>query len=332
MQDPAVLFGRKCMAEDKELWLELYRQMALIRAFEERVRDEYMKGNIRGMLHLYIGEEAVAVGACSTLRPDDYITSTHRGHGHCIAKGADIKLMMAELFGKSTGYCKGKGGSMHIADIGLGNLGANGIVGEGMPIAAGAGIAAQIKGTNQITLCFFGDGALNIGEFHESLNLAGLWKLPVVYICENNLYALSTLVSRACVTGNIARRAESYCIPGVTVDGMDVLAVRKETETAVKRAREGKGPSLLICNTYRFLGHGRNPDTTLYRTRAEEKEWRERCPVAGFRNKLLTGKIVPDESVETMEKEILAQVDESVRFAEESPYPKVEDIEKDIYA
>lgn len=320
------------MTEDKTSLLNMYRQMVLIRIFEERVREEYMKGKIRGMLHLYIGEEAVAVGACSVLRKGDYITSTHRGHGHFIAKGADVKLMMAELFGKATGYCKGKGGSMHIADINLGHLGANGIVSEGMPIATGAGIAIQIKGTSQVVVCFFGDGALNMGEFHESLNLAGLWKLPVVYICENNLYALSTFVKRACAIDDVSKRAESYGMPGVTVDGMDVLAVRKEMEVAVARARKGEGPGLLICNTYRFLGHGRNPDTTLYRTREEEKEWKERCPIKNFQNKLIKEGIITKDGVEIMEKEVQGRIDEAVKFAEESPYPCIEDVDKDIYA
>ena len=256
-----------------DILISLLRQMLLIRRFEEMVKQLYLSNEVKGMLHLCIGQEAVATGVMSVLRPDEYIVSNHRGHGHFIAKGADIKLMMAELFGKSTGYCKGKGGSMHIADIDFCHLGANGIVAAGLPIAVGAALAFKdIKKTGQIVVCFFGDGALNMGEFHEALNLAGLWKLPVVFVCENNMYAISTHVKNTCAIKDIAKRAESYDMPGVTVDGMDVLAVRAEAEKLVKRARAGKGPSLLVCQTYRFLGHGRNPDCSLYRTKEEEKE------------------------------------------------------------
>ena len=313
--------------------INLLRQMLLIRRFEEMVRQLYMKNVVKGMLHLCIGQEAVAVGVMSTLRPDEYIVSNHRGHGHFIAKGADIRLMMAELFGKSTGYCKGKGGSMHIADIDLCHLGANGIVAAGLPIATGAALAfKEIKKTNQIVVCFFGDGALNMGEFHEALNLAGLWKLPVVFVCENNKYAISTSVEDTCAIKDISKRAESYDMPGVTVDGMDVLAVKSEAEKVVKRARDGKGPSLLVCQTYRFLGHGRNPDCSLYRTKEEEKQWRLRCPIDTFRVRLLAEGIITDETFETMEKEIAQEIDLAVKFADESPFPVAEDLEADIYA
>ena len=262
------------MKSENHLFVKMFEQMVLIRRFEETIKELYMKGIIQGMLHLCIGQEAVAVGVMSVLNEDEYIVSTHRGHGHFIAKGADIRLMIAELFGKRTGYCKGKGGSMHIADINLGHLGANGIVGESLPIATGAALAfKEIKQTNQIVVCFFGDGALNTGEFHESLNLASLWKLPVVFVCENNMYAISTNVRRACAIEDIAKRADSYGMPGETVDGMDVVGVRKKAEVAVTRARNKEGPSLLICQTYRFLGHGRNPDCSLYRTKKEEEEW-----------------------------------------------------------
>ena len=305
----------------------------LIRRFEEMIRRLYMKGTIKGMLHLCIGQEAVAAGVMSVLKKDEYIVSNHRGHGHFIAKGADIRLMMAELFGKSTGYCKGKGGSMHIADLDLCHLGANGIVGAGLPIAVGAALAFKdIKKTGQIVVCFFGDGALNMGEFHESLNLAGLWNLPVVFICENNLYAISSHVEKTCAIKDIAKRAESYGMPGTTVDGMDVLAVRKAAEESVRRARAGQGPSLLVCQTYRFLGHGRNPDCSLYRTKEEENQWQQRCPVSTFKAKLLDEKIITEETFKNMENQIAQEIDLAVKFADESPYPVAEDLESDIYA
>lgn len=313
--------------------IDLFKQMLLIRRFEEKVREMYIKDSIKGMLHLCIGQEAVAVGAISALGKDDYIVSTHRGHGHFIAKGADIRLMMAELFGKKTGYCKGKGGSMHIADIDQNHLGANGIVGGGIPIATGAALAIKnIKQTDQVVICFFGDGALNIGVFHESLNLAGLWKLPVVYICENNLYAISTHTNRACAVEDPAKRAESYAMPGVTVDGMDVLAVRNQVAAAVKRARNGEGPSMLVCQTYRFFGHGRNPDCSLYRTKEEEQAWKTKCPLEVFRDRLLKEKMISENDVKNMEAGIAREIDAAVEFAEQSPYPLPEDLEADIYA
>lgn len=314
-------------------WIALFKQMLLIRRFEEKVRELYTQDRIKGMLHLCIGQEAVAVGAMAVMRKDDYLVSTHRGHGHFIAKGADLRLMMAELFGKRTGYCKGKGGSMHIADIDLYHLGANGIVGEGLPIAAGAALAIKnIKQTDQVVVCFFGDGALNIGAFHEALNLAGLWKLPVVYICENNSYAISMHIKNACAIDEAAKRADSYAMPGVTVDGMDVLAVSEQVDLAVKRARNGEGPSLLVCQTYRFLGHGRNPDCSLYRTKEEEREWKQRCPIEVFRGRLLQDNIVSEKDVGQMEADIARDIAASVEFAEQSPYPLPEDLEADIYA
>lgn len=316
-----------------ETLVDLYRGILRIRLFEERVRQEYQHQNIYGMLHLYIGEEAIAVGVCSTLHTDDYITSNHRGHGHFIAKGADFKRMMAELFGKVDGYCKGKGGSMHIADIDLGHLGANGIVGGGLPIAVGAGLAIRLqRQQGRVVVCFFGDGALNMGEFHESLNLAAVWDLPVIFICENNLYALSTRLSRVVKVDDIARRAEGYGMPGSSVDGMDVLAVREATALAVARAREGKGPSLLVCNTYRFGGHGRNPDTRSYRTKEEEAQWKARCPLESFEQKLLQQGTLSEARITSIRQEVLAEVEEAVRFAEESPFPNVQSIEEDIYA
>ena len=316
-----------------DILINLLRQMTLIRRFEEMIKRLYMEGSIKGMLHLCIGQEGVATGVMSVLKKDEYIVSNHRGHGHFIAKGADLRLMMAELFGKSTGYCRGKGGSMHIADIDLCHLGANGIVGAGLPIAVGAALAFKdIKKTGQIVVCFFGDGALNMGEFHESLNLAGLWNLPVVFVCENNLYAISSHVEKTCAIKDIAKRAESYGMPGTTVDGMDVLGVRAAAEQSVKRARAGQGPSLLVCQTYRFLGHGRNPDCSLYRTKEEENQWQKRCPVCTFKAKLLDEKIITEETFKDMENQIAQEIDLAVKFAEESPYPVAEDLESDIYA
>ena len=316
-----------------DISIGLLRQMLLIRRFEEMVKQLYLSNAVKGMLHLCIGQEAVATGVMSVLRPDEYIVSNHRGHGHFIAKGADIRLMMAELYGKSTGYCKGKGGSMHIANIDHCHLGANGIVAAGLPIAVGAALAfKEIKKTGQIVVCFFGDGALNMGEFHESLNLAGLWKLPVVFVCENNMYAISTHVENTCAIKDIAKRAQSYNMPGVTVDGMDVFVVRAETEKLVKRARDGEGPSLLVCQTYRFLGHGRNPDCSIYRTKEEEKEWRLRCPINTLRAKLLDENIITEKTFETMETEIAQEIELAVKFADESPFPVPEDLESDIYA
>ena len=321
------------MKSKNQMYVNLFKQMLLIRRFEEKIKELYMKGIVKGMLHLCIGQEAVAAGVMSVLKPDEYIVSNHRGHGHFIAKGADVNLMMAELYGKSTGYCKGKGGSMHVANIDLCHLGANGIVAAGLPIAVGAALAfKEIKKTKQIVVCFFGDGALNMGEFHESLNMAGLWKLPVVFVCENNMYAISSHVKNTCAIKDIAKRAESYDMPGVTVDGMDVLAVRAATEKVVARARAGEGPSLLVCDTYRFLGHGRNPDCSIYRTKEEEKEWRLRCPINTLRAKLLDENIITEKTFETMETEIAQEIDLAVKFADESPFPVPEDLESDIYA
>jgi len=234
------------MPIEKEKLIDMYRTMVRIRTFEERVSKEFAAGNIPGFVHVYVGEEATATGACANLRPDDYITSTHRGHGHLIAKGGKTERMMAELYGKKTGYCKGKGGSMHIADADIGILGANGIVGAGIPIAGGAALSAQMRGTDQVAICFFGDGASNTSRFHEGINLASIWKLPVVYINENNMYAEKTPISYSCNIPNIADRAAAYGIPGKTIDGNDVLAVYEAVGEAVARARRGEGPTLAI--------------------------------------------------------------------------------------
>jgi pyruvate dehydrogenase E1 component alpha subunit len=265
----------------KEKLIDMYRKMLLIRYHETAAAEAFAAGTIPGFVHLYVGEEAVAVGACANLRDDDYITSTHRGHGHCIAKGCNVKYMMAELIGKETGYCKGKGGSMHIADVGIGMLGANGMVGAGIPLACGAGLSAQIRGTDQVCISFFGDGASNQGTFHESLNLASIWRLPVVFVAENNLYAQTTPQKHAMNIRSIAERGAAYGMPSAEVDGNDLIAVYEAVHEAVKRARKGLGPTLLECVTYRWRGHFEG-DVLHYRTEKEVEEWKKKDPISKF--------------------------------------------------
>jgi acetoin:2,6-dichlorophenolindophenol oxidoreductase subunit alpha len=262
------------------------RQMYLIRLFEEQAEQLYIRGMIHGTMHLSIGQEASGVGACAALRPDDYILSTHRGHGHCIAKGARIERMMAEFMGKETGYCRGRGGSMHIADVEGGNLGANGIVAGGIPIATGVGLSLKMRRDSRICLTFFGDGAANEGAFHEALNMAAIWSLPVVFFCENNTYAMSMHVARAFPIANIADRAAAYGFPGVTVDGNDFFAVYTAAAEAVARARSGGGPTLIEAKTYRWRGHSKS-DRNLYRTQQEIEEWKARDPIPRLQNRLL---------------------------------------------
>ncbi|MEM3054951.1 MAG: thiamine pyrophosphate-dependent dehydrogenase E1 component subunit alpha, partial [Candidatus Bathyarchaeia archaeon] len=270
----------------KEKLIEMYGKMLEIRLFEEKVFELYAQNLVPGTIHLYTGQEAVAVGVCSALRKDDYITSTHRGHGHCIAKGAELKHVMAEILGKRTGYCKGKGGSMHIADFSLGVLGATAVVGAGIPIAAGAGLSIKLRKTDQVVACFFGDGASNQGTFHEGINMAAIWKLPVIFVCENNLYAMGTRQSLVMVIENIAERASAYGIPGVVVDGNDVLAVYEATFKAVERARKGEGPTLIECKTYRHRGHSR-VDPARYRPKEEVEAWLAKDPIKRFKERLL---------------------------------------------
>ncbi len=316
--------------QDKEKYRGIYRDMLRIRVFEETVSDLFAQDKIRGTTHLYIGQEAVAVGACAAIEKEDYITSTHRGHGHCIAKGATLDKMMAELFGKIDGYCKGKGGSLHIADLHAGNLGANGIVGGGIPIATGSGLTGAYTKSGKVTVCFFGDGAANTGAFHEAVNLAAVWKLPVIFVCENNLYAMSTPVRDAFSIQDIAERGEAYGMPGVTVDGMDVLAVKEAVEQAAERARKGQGPTLVECKTYRYLGHSKN-DPRAYRTKDEEKEWKERDAIQRFRAWLVENKAASEKEIMQIEKEVEREAEEAVEFAEKSSYPPLEEITKDVY-
>jgi pyruvate dehydrogenase E1 component alpha subunit len=309
----------------------MYLKMLEIRHFEEKVFELYGQNLVPGTIHLYAGQEAVAVGVCSALRKDDYITSTHRGHGHCIAKGADLKRVMAEILGRKTGYCKGKGGSMHIADFSIGMLGATAVVGAGLPIATGAALSIKLRGTNQTVACFFGDGASNQGTFHESLNIAAIWQLPILYVCENNLYAMGTRQSRVMLIKNIAERVVAYGIPGITVDGNDILAVYKAAKNAVERAREGGGPTLLECKTYRHKGHSRM-DPAKYRPKEEVEEWLRKDPIKRFRSKLLESNVLSQAEADEIEQAVIAEVEEAVNFALESPYPAPEEALEDVYA
>lgn len=318
---------------DNKRCLNMYEQMLTIRRFEEKAIELFEHNLIRGNIHPCIGQEAVSVGTCSPLRRDDFMVNTHRGHGNCIAKGADLKGMMAELFGKSTGYCKGKGGSMHIADFEGGNLGANGIVGGGLPIAVGAGIGIQNRGTDQVAVCFFGDGATNQGTFHESLNLAALWKLPVIFVCENNLYGLSTPVREAVSVDHISDRASAYGIPGMSIDGNDIISVQSTMEKAVDRARSGEGPTLLDCITYRFFGHftGDPGKGITYRSKEEMSQWLERCPIKRFKERLIKEKRITEKMAKTMEANVMASIEAAVQFAKESPLPLPEEALQDLF-
>lgn len=316
-------------AEDK---LQMLYDMLLIRRFEEKVESLYQQGRIHGTMHLCIGQEATAVGACFPLTKEDKITSTHRGHGHSIAKGTGVKGMMAELLGKETGYCKGKGGSMHIADLDVGNLGANGIVAAGLPIATGAALASKMKNLGYVVVSFFGDGATNEGAFHEALNLASIWKLPVIFFCENNLYGMSGSIKEMVNIKHLSERAKAYGIPGVTIDGNDVIKVAETTAEAVERARRGEGPTLIEAETYRWRGHSRS-DARKYRTRKEEKYWRnEKDPIRLFKNRLLEEKILTEETYDEMEKKVQDEIEVAVTFAEKSKEPSLDSLTEDIYA
>jgi pyruvate dehydrogenase E1 component alpha subunit len=306
---------------DKELVVSLYRQMLRIRRFEEKLLELFSTRHMPGTMHQYNGQEAVAVGVCAHLREDDYITSTHRGHGHCLAKGVEMNRIMAEMFAKSTGCCRGMGGSMHIADFGVGMLGANGIVGGGIPIATGAAWACKYRKSGRITVSFFGDGAANEGAFHEAVNLAAIWQLPIVFACENNLYGFSTHYTRTIALERIADRAAGYGIPGESVDGMDVAAVHECAEHAVARARSGGGPTLLECRTYRFRGHSRFEDPN-YRTREELEEWLKRDPIPALEHRLVSEYGVGSPELECIEQAVKEEIEAAVRFAVQSPEPE----------
>jgi pyruvate dehydrogenase E1 component alpha subunit len=306
---------------ERTSYLRMYRTMLTIRRFEERCNHLYMQGRIPSTLHLYIGQEAVATGVCAHLRPDDYLFSTHRPHGHAIAKGVSLRPIMAELFAKSTGCCKAKGGSMHVGDVNVGMFPAIAIVGGNAPIAAGAALAAKRLTEDRVSVCFFGDGAANEGAVHEAMNLAAIWDLPVVYVCENNLYAASTPLSVAFKVENIADRAAAYGMPGVVVDGNDVEAVHDVAGAAIDRARRREGPTLIEAKTYRLCGHSRS-DPRTYRSKEEEALWESKDPIRNLARRLTNLGLATDESLATIEHEVTALIDEAVAFAEESPPPE----------
>lgn len=306
------------------------KKMYLIRKFEEGAEDSYTRGLIHGTMHLSIGQEASAVGSCMALSNDDKITSTHRGHGHCIAKGADVRRMFAEFFGKETGYCKGRGGSMHIADVASGNLGANGIVGGGLPIAVGAALSAKRLKTGSVTLCFFGDGANNEGAFHESLNMASIWQLPVVFVCENNKYGMSTSTERSTAVASVSERATAYAMPGVSVDGNDFSQVAETVEAAVDRARRGNGPSLLELVTYRWRGHSKS-DRNRYRTKDEIETWVARDPIKRMATLLLDHGIATPEEIGEIERKAAQEIAEGIASAKTDPSPRATDVTRDVY-
>ncbi|HME41769.1 MAG TPA: thiamine pyrophosphate-dependent dehydrogenase E1 component subunit alpha [Syntrophorhabdales bacterium] len=320
------------MSITREELISMYTKMLTIRRFEERAVREWASGAIPGLIHSYIGQEAVAVGVCAHLGVDDRIVSNHRGHGHCIAKGADLKRMMAEIYGKKTGYCKGKGGSMHIADFSIGMLGANGIVCAGLPIAVGAALAAQLESKDRVTVVFFGDGASNEGAFHESLNLASIWKLPIIFACENNLYGANTLIWDVVRLSSVAERARAYAIPGRVVDGNDVVEVYEAAQEAVVAARSGEGPHFLEFRTYRWRHHfegGYFPDL---RPKDEVEAWKERCPIKRFEQKLLTNGVLDRAGQEAINLQVMSRVEDAVGFAIESPFPDPEDALKGVYS
>jgi pyruvate dehydrogenase E1 component alpha subunit len=316
---------------EKKDYFWLYRKMLEIRRFEEKAAELYLKGELPGFLHSSIGQEAVPVGVCSVLRDDDYIISTHRGHGDIIAKGANLNRMMAELYGKRTGYCKGKGGSMHIADLDLGILGAVGVVGSCIPIANGAALAAQMNQTGQVVIAFFGDGASNSGAFHEALNMAATWNLPIVFVCQNNCVGLSTPQCVHQKIKDISVRGVAYDIPGVTVDGMDVLAVRGESEKAITRARSGGGPTLIEAKTYRYLGHFVGEPGTDYRTKEEVESWKRKDAIQGYRKYLLRDKIAGEGELIRIEAEVEEAVHKSIQYSLESPNPEPQEALEDVF-
>lgn len=320
-------------ATGAQAWLRMYRSMVAIRLFEEQVNDLYTRALMPGLAHLYIGEEAVAVGVCSALRSDDYITSTHRGHGHCLAKGASPDRMFAELLGKASGYCKGKGGSMHIADPDTGNLGANAIVGGSAGIATGAAYSAKTLGTDRVAVCFFGEGALGQGLLYEVMNMAQLWKLPVIYVCENNLYCEYTHFSET-VAGSIAARATALGMEAVTVDGQNVRVVYEASLRLVQRARHGDGPAFLLCNTYRYKGHHVGDiNREYYRPKSEEQRWMtERDPIQNLQKVLIEERVAEPADFDRVHAELKDEMQKAVEFALAAPYPEASEVEQDVYA
>ncbi|MGZ3601174.1 MAG: thiamine pyrophosphate-dependent dehydrogenase E1 component subunit alpha [Ktedonobacterales bacterium] len=319
--------------DTNEQWLHAYRQMMRIRLFEEQVNELYKTARMPGLAHLYSGEEAVAVGVCEALRRDDYITSTHRGHGHCLAKGASIDRMFAELLGKEPGYCRGKGGSMHIADQDTGNLGANAIVGGSAGIATGAAMSSKMRGSDQVAVCFFGDGALGQGILYEVMNMASLWKLPVIYVCENNLYNEYTHYSET-TAGDLGARAEAFGILTAHVDGQDVRHVYAAAQRLVERARHGEGPAFLLCDTYRYYGHHVGDiQRTYYRSKEEEQLWRtERDPITQLGTWLTEQGIADAKELDEIRAEVQAEVEAGVQFALNAPFPDASEVDQHVYA
>jgi acetoin:2,6-dichlorophenolindophenol oxidoreductase subunit alpha len=307
------------------------RKMHLIRRFEESAEDAYMRGLVHGTMHLSIGQEASAVGICAALEPTDYMTSTHRGHGHCIAKGAQVSRMLAEFFGKEDGYCRGRGGSMHIADVSSGNLGANGIVGGGIPIAVGVALSMKKQKRPSVVVSFFGDGANNEGAFHEALNMASIWKLPVVFVCENNGYGMSTSTERSTAVKDVAERAGAYSMPGVIVDGNDFAAVAQAALDAVERARRGDGPSLIESKTYRIRGHSRS-DRNRYRTKEEIDAWLARDPILAFEGELAQLGFVSVSEIEAIRADVEREIADAITFAKASPAPSIEELTRYVYS
>jgi acetoin:2,6-dichlorophenolindophenol oxidoreductase subunit alpha len=320
-------------SNEAQHWLQMYRRMVMIRLFEEQVNDLYTRALMPGLAHLYSGEEAIAVGVCEALKTDDYVTSTHRGHGHCVAKGAALDRMFAELLGKEAGYCKGKGGSMHIADPDTGNLGANAIVGGSAGIATGAAFSAKRLGTGQVAVCFFGDGALGQGLLYEVMNMAALWKLPVLYVCENNLYNEYTHNSET-LAGDILTRAKGFGIEGKHIDGQDVRTVYATTKEIVAGMRAGSGPAFLVCDTYRFHGHHVGDIAReYYRSKQEELMWKtQRDPITLLGNALIKENVADKAQLDAIQKEVESEVAEAVKFAVAAPYPAPNEVDQDIYA
>jgi len=318
--------------KDMNLLLTLYREMLQLREFELKVQELYRRGLLPGFVHLYVGEEAVAVGVCSNLQPADLVYSTHRGHGHALAKGVPGREVLAELWGKSTSSSGGRGGSMHMYAPEYGFMGTNGIVGAGIPLATGSALSAHLRNSGQVVVAFFGDGAVNSGSFHEGLNFGAVWNLPVVYVCENNLYATEMAFRRATKNTSVQSRAAAYKLPGVEVDGSDVLAIHAAARAAIERARSGGGPTLIEAKTYRFVGHHEGDPGTSYRTKEEVEEWKARCPIRTLRDKLLKDAGAPLDSVEQIEREVQQWIEAAVQFARESPEPEPSTVYEHIYS
>ena len=323
------------MPEGKELYMLMLKRMMLIRRFDETVKDLVQSAELVGMAHCYIGEEAVAVGACTALRDEDYITGNHRSHGHPISKGGDVRRAMAELLGKATGYCKGKGGSMHLADFEIGILGESGIVASALPVAVGAALGSKMQNNDRVVISFFGDGASNQGACHEAMNMASIWKLPVIFLCENNQYAVTTSFRDTVAVENVSDRAVAYSMPGVLVDGQDVMAMHEATVAAIQRARAGEGPSLIEARTYRYEDHSEGLNRILrepYRTDEEVEQWKERDPISLHSTWLKEQGVATEEEIESVWAEVSQAIDDALEFARNSPYPDADDLFTDMYA